>query len=213
MYDSVFISLYEVALYMHVPENHTTAAAAAAAATTTTQDFPCQRSTSHNAKILKVRLLLSCLEATKSFLNRYLRLPDDSIRKHTACEKGQLVHAVLVLLKLSMCTSGGSEALRFSEACDVRYYLDAIAARSAALAASTTNSPDYPDNFWHFEQIIRRVKSWYEQTEAKQHEDVSPGFVDTSPLRLLTLSDEAIHGELSFNDLEFMLFDPASFWQ
>ncbi|KEF63031.1 uncharacterized protein A1O9_01007 [Exophiala aquamarina CBS 119918] len=201
MYDSAYVFLYEVALYTNFQGSETAA--------------PDHQSlgTTHNSQILETSLLFNCLEATKNFLSRYLRLSGQLIRKHSMCEKAQLGHAIMVLIKLSLCATGSHEGLRFRQTCDVKYFLDALANRAATLTAATLGTTEYPDCFWQFEQTIRRIKCWYEHLETGQQGATPTDFIDASPLRLVSLSEEFLQETPSFNDLDLTMFNSADFWQ
>lgn len=203
MFDSAYVSLYEVALYIRVQENDTTAT-----------DHPGLNSAA-TSEIFKSNLLISCLEATKNFLDRYLRLPGPMIRSHTISEKNLLAHALMVLLKLSMCVGNSSlGGLRFNQTCNAKYYLGALATRTAALSTSAPGTTDtYPDCFRAVERTLRRVISWYEQIETAQQGVSPPDIVDSSPLRLLSLPDEALQEAFNFSDLDLLFFNSVDFWQ
>ena len=67
----------------------------------------------------RISLLLSCLEATKSFLDCFLRTPPELIVRHSTMEKGQLAHAMTVLIKIAFCKNLGLDNFPLREACNV----------------------------------------------------------------------------------------------
>jgi hypothetical protein len=203
MFDGAYVSLYEVALYIQDHDNDATEADGLGF-----KSF-------NDLKTLKTRLLFSCLEASKNLLTRYLSLPDRMIRIHTTCEKVQAAHAMMVLLKLSLCIGNSAEGLRFRQACDVKYYYTAFATRLGALTDPASAAADtYPDCFWQIEQTLRRVATWYEQFEVGHQSATPQGFVDSTPLRILNLSEEAALKEaLELRDLDLMFFSSSNFWQ
>ncbi|KAH8799179.1 hypothetical protein F5884DRAFT_905622 [Xylogone sp. PMI_703] len=99
--------------------------------------------------------LQQALNATKKFLDEYLVLPVDELRRQTIMEKSNLVYAISILGKF---TSGvwtpNIEAIYFREAINFNYYMETLIVRLKWLVTSTENGYEQVDFFWHFRRIF-----------------------------------------------------------
>ena len=186
IYDAAWMTLYGVSLYMNE-----------------VVDRPCLfEGNSAQSCTIRTRLLLNCLEVTKRYLDRYLRLPLVVIKRYTCIEKMQLAHAIVVLIKLSFCTHTNL-GLRFRQACKVPYYLGAIAAYAGKIS-STPVDGDHHDSFRVFERLMTHLSAWYERLDPIELEKGSR-LIALSPMQIIKLSEEDALVNFNFNDLGSML--------
>lgn len=168
----------------------------------------------HEAEYLsqrRISLLLSCLEATKSFLDCFLRTPPELIVRHSTLERGQLLHAITVLFKVAFCTTLGLDNFPLREACNVSYYLDALAEH---LGSMSSNTPDegFPDSFSTIKAQAERLKSWYERTEFFEQAGTPSGVKDMSPLQFVEIAKEEQLMNFDLGNIDFSFLEGASFW-
>ncbi|KAL9066243.1 MAG: hypothetical protein Q9161_007700 [Pseudevernia consocians] len=159
----------------------------------------------------RIGLLLSCLEATKSFLDCFLRTSPELIARHSTTERGQLAHAMGVLIKISFCTNLGLDNFPLREACNVSHYLDALAEH---LGSSTANLPDdgCPESFSAFKAMSERIKSWYERTEFLEQVGSPSDLTDMSPLQFVEIAKEEQWMNFDINNMDFSFLEASNFW-
>lgn len=159
----------------------------------------------------RISLLLSCLEATKSFLDCFLRTPPELIVRHSTMEKGQLAHAMTVLIKIAFCKNLGLDNFPLREACNVSRYLDAVAEH---LGRASANVPDdgHPDSFSVFKAQAERIKGWYEGTEFFEQVGTPSDLKDMSPLQFVEISKEDQSMNFDVGNLDFSFLEAGNFW-
>lgn len=121
---------------------------------------------------------------------------------------------MIVLIKLSLCTAVGLEPIRFRQVCNVSHYIDAIAS-SAGSISSTPGETEHHDSFRVFEEMMARLKTWYERWESMAPAILPPGFLTMSPMQIPNILPEETQidfdfSELDFSALDFMFRDGAS---
>ncbi len=135
-YDSTCIHLHQVSLQVSPDKS---------LSTTSGPELPTHSGT-------RMNLLFDCLEATKSFLDRYLQLSPDIMEHYSIIEKSGLAHACLVLIKLAFCTIQGPEPFPLRQACNVPYYLDALGAHVGSVGVTSAQA-EHHDSFYKFKGI------------------------------------------------------------
>ncbi|KAF6227633.1 hypothetical protein HO173_012073 [Letharia columbiana] len=194
-YESTCVYLHEVSLHME----HSFA----------TSPVPLGREAGDSSQ-RRISLLLSCLEATKSFLDYFLQIPPRLILRHCTFERGRLAHAVTVLIKIAFCASPGLENFPLREACNVSYYLDALTEHLGSMSA---NLPDdgCPDSFSAFKAMGERIKSWYERMEFFEQVGSPSDLKDMSPLQFVEIAKEEQSTNFDLSNLDFSFFEAGSF--
>ena len=143
-YDNTYIYLYEVCIIL-------------GERTQATPEIICQGL--QPTSTTRTNLFINCLDAVKNFFNRYIQLPAKDMRGHSILEKGQLAHAMVVLVKLPFCTDTGLEASVWQQACDVESYLEALSDRVPRAHTQTETH----DSHWQFRDSVSRIKAWYQR--------------------------------------------------
>ena len=190
-YEKVNIYLYEVSLHM----DHSFA----------TSSGPPGREPSHQRR---TSLMLSCLDASKSYLNCFLRVPPEEIVKQSTFEKGELAYATGVLMKIALCANSGFDAVSLRQACNVSHYLDALA-EHLGKSATSANIPDdagCPDSFSGFKTMAERLKSWYESTEFFEPTGTTSSINSMSALQVVEIAKQEplINFDLGNMDFSFL---------
>lgn len=154
----------------------------------------------------RISLLLSCLEATKSFLDYFLRMPAGLIVRHSTVERGQLAHVITVLIKVAFSSNLGLDNFPLREACNVSYYLDALVRHLGSISANLPNE-GHPDSFSAFKAMAERIKSWYENTEFFEQVGSPSDLKDMSPLQFVEIAKEeqSMNFDLSNLDISFLV--------
>ncbi|KAH8821930.1 hypothetical protein F5884DRAFT_107989 [Xylogone sp. PMI_703] len=115
------------------------------------------------SSIQRSETLQQALNAAKKFLDEYLVLPVDELRRQTIMEESNLVYAISILGKF---TSGvwtpNIEAIYFREAANFNYYMETLIAQLEWLVTSAENGCEQVDFFWHFRRIFQHTKKLYE---------------------------------------------------
>ncbi|MCJ1458354.1 hypothetical protein MMC28_008726 [Mycoblastus sanguinarius] len=199
-YDSVCIYLYEVSLHVtspprQVPENGGFNQPQSSTALT--------------------NLLVGCLEATKTFLDNYLELPAHVVERHSMLEKGYLSHAIVVLIKIAFSTTPGIESLQMRKACNVTYYLDALArlARTIGGISSETAEADHRDSFWQFYEISMRIKAWYERMNILGQDGTTSDLKGMSLLQLAEITKDELPIDWDLGDIDFTFLEGTNLWE
>lgn len=169
------------------------------------------RREAENSSQRRINLLLSCVEATRSYLDCFLRTPPELVAKHSTLERGQLAHAVTVLLKLAFCTNLGLEKYPLRELCNVSYYVDALVGH---LCSGSANLPDegLADSSSAFKTMAERIKSWYDRTEFFEQEGTAADLKDMSPLQFVEIAKEEQVINFDFGNLDFSFLEAGNFW-
>ena len=194
-YEKVNIYLYEVSLHM----DHFF----------TTSPGPLSREASHQ---WRTSLLLSCLDATKSYLNCFLRVPPEEIVKQSTFEKGELAYATGVLMKIALCSNSGFDAVSLRQACNVSHYLDAVGEHLGKSAASA-NIPDdagCPDSFSGFKIMAGRLKSWYESTEFFEPTGTTSSINSMSALQFVEIAKQETLINFDLGNMDFSFLETAN---
>lgn len=162
----------------------------------------------------RINLLIGCLEATKSFLNRSLQLPPKAIEHHSMLEKCTFFEAIMVLIKLSFCTIPGREPFPFRQACNVPYYLDAISAHIHSISATSVHAQHH-DSFNEFNLRAQRIKAWYERASSSEptiFPEMKPSDLK-EPSQLMEIAKEEPLMNVDFGNLDFLFTeDGNNFW-
>ncbi len=163
----------------------------------------------------RMNLLFDCLEATKSFLDRYLQLSPDIMEHHSILEKSGLAHACLVLIKLAFCTIQGPEPFPLRQACNVPYYLDALGAQVGSISVTSAQA-EYHDFFHKFKEITERIKAWYERAELFEpliFSEMKPSDLK-EPLQLAEIArDEEPLVNFDIGSVDFLFVEGNIFWE
>lgn len=159
---------------------------------------------------VRLNLLLSCLEATKSCLDYILQLPRELCSKNTTQEMGYLAHAITVLIKLAFCKHVGLDSTSLREACNVSYYVDAISVHVASTSRETEDGQ--PDSVSAQRAVGERLKSWYERAEIFEQAGTPEDLKDMSPLQFVEIAKEEQLMNFDFGDVDFSFLDGPSFW-
>ena len=187
-YDNTYIHLYEVCIALGERTQ----------ATPETVSQGLQQSST-----TRTNLFINCLDAVKTFFNRYLQLPPKEAMSHSILEKGQLSHAIVVLVKLSFCTDTGLEASVWQQACDVESYLEAIGGRMDGIHTKTGMHGAQVQ----FQDSIARIKAWY-QRMLYFNTSSTPAVLKTmSPLELMEITRKEPVFDMDFSDFDFSGMD------
>ena len=159
----------------------------------------------------RINLLLSCLEATTSFMDCFLRIPPEILVKHSTLERGQMAYAVTVLLKLAFSTNLGLEKFPLREACRVTYYIDAMVEHlgSASANIADAGSEDSPASF---KPMAERLKCWYERTEFFEQVGAPADLKDMSPLQFIEIAKEEQMMNFDLSSLDFSFLESSNSW-
>ena len=187
-YDNTYIHLYEVCIVLGERTQATPETVSQGLQPTSTT---------------RTNLFINCLDAVKNFFNRYLQLPPKESMSHSILEKGQLSHAIVVLVKLSFCTDTGLEASVWQQACDVESYLEAISDRLDCIPTKT----GMHGALWQFKDSIARIKAWY-QRMLYFSTSGTPALLKTmSPLELMEITRKEPVLDMNFSDFDFSGMD------
>jgi hypothetical protein len=107
--------------------------------------------------------LLSCLFASKAYVEHIINLPTDSLLSLSLVDYTCLVYCVLVLG--CFATPDGAFSLTlstFQELANLQYYLDALVAKTNAIIVTGT-APGY---LFHFNFLFKDTNEWYARTPA-----------------------------------------------
>lgn len=157
----------------------------------------------------RIRLLLSCLEATKSFLDCFLQTPAELIGRHSTMERGQLAHAATILIKLAFSTNLGLDNFPLREACNVSYYLDALAEHLGSISARLPDD-GCPDSFSVLKTMTERIKSWYESTEFFEQAGSPSDLKDMTPLQFVEIAKEEQSMSFDLGNLDISFLDAGN---
>lgn len=159
---------------------------------------------------VRLNLLLSCLEATKSCLDYVLQLPRELCAKNTTQEMGYLAHAITVLIKLAFSKHAGLDSTSLREACNVNYYVDAISAHVASTGKETEDGQ--LDSVSAQRAVGERLKSWYERAEIFEQAGTPEDLKDMSPLQFVKIAKEEQLLDLDFGNIDFSFLDGPNLW-
>ena len=162
----------------------------------------------------RINLLIGCLEATKSFLNRYLQLPPKAIEHHSMLEKCLFAEAMMVLIKLSFCTIPGREPFPFRQACNVPYYCDAIGAHIRSISVTSVHAQHH-DSCNELNVRAQRIKAWYERASSSEptiFPEIKP-FDLKEPSQLMEIAKEEPLIKFDIGNLDFLFTEEGNnFW-
>jgi len=154
--------------------------------------------------------LLRCLEATKSCLNFFLQIPPALSTRHSTQERGSLVHAISVLIKIAFCSDTGLDNFSLREACNVTYYIDALAGHIGGTCANDSDD-DNPDSCSAIKAMAERVKDWYERTEFFEQAGTPSDLTNMSPMQFVKIAKEEPFITFDFNNIDFSFLDMPQF--
>ena len=163
---------------------------------------------------MRTTLLFDCLEATKTFLDQYLQLPRQEVMGHSILQKGQIAHALVVLMKLAFSPNPGLEVSSWRQACRVEHYLDALGERAGCVGTDH----DVHDAFWHFKKIARLLKAWYQRIEMSGTSGSPAELKGMSPLQFAEIvrDDSSFNIDftsMDFGGMDFLFLPGANFWE
>lgn len=158
----------------------------------------------------RITQLLSCLEATKSYLDCFLQIPPALCARLSTPEKGSLAHAIMVLIKLAFCSNLGSDNFSLREACNVSYYVDALAEHMGRARVNEFDDGT-PDSFSALKKMAERVKDWYERTEFFEQAGTPSDLKDFSPIQFVRIAKEEQLLNLDFSNMDFSFLEGSSF--
>ncbi len=184
-YDNTYIHLYEVCIILGEQ--------AQATPETVSQGLQPTSTTPTN-------LFINCLDAVKNFFNRYLQLPAKELRSHSILEKGQLAHAMVVLVRLPFCTDTGLEASVWQQACDVESYLEALCYR-------VDHSHTKTESLWQFRDSVSRIKAWYQQMLYFGTPGTAPDLKTMSPWELVEITRKEPVLDMDLSGFDFSGMD------
>ena len=187
-YDSIYISLYEVCIVL-------------SERTQATPEIVCQGL--QPTSTMRTNLFINCLDAVKKFFNTYLQLSAMDLRGHSIVEKGQLAHAIVVLVKLPFCTDTGLETSVWQQACDVESYLDALI-DSLDLVPNKT---ELHGTTSQFNDSLARIKAWYQRMRYLGTPGAPTDLKSMSPLELIEITRKEPVLDLDLRDLDFGSMD------
>lgn len=122
--------------------------------------------------------LESCLQASKTFCEYLLSLPETNYLNFTAAQWGMTVHVILVLSRLTfvMAANLGWDSDTTRSNIPLVMYLDALCYRFQHLSltpSDDTETPKNPDVIYVFKMILKSCKKSYERRVSK----IEPGFL------------------------------------
>ena len=163
---------------------------------------------------VRTRLLLDCLEATKAFLDQYLQLSTREIMSHSILEKGQLAHALVILMKLAFAPNPSLDSRSWRQACKVDHYLTALGNHVGRVGTDS----EIHDSFWYFKEIAHQLKCWYQRMEFSEISDSPSELKGMSPLQLVEIvrEESSFNIEITsmdFNGMDFLFLPGANFWE
>ena len=167
----------------------------------------------HRNYASRINLLIGCLEASKSFFNKYLQLAPKVVEHHSMLEKCSIAQAIMVLIKLSFCTIPGREPFPFRQACNVPYYLDALSAHVGNISVTSAHAKHH-DSSNEFNGRIERIKAWYERAESLEptlFPEMNPSDLK-EPSHLMEISKEAPLMNFDIGNLDFLFTEGNDFW-
>lgn len=115
------------------------------------------------AASIRLNILFSCLEASKSYFECLLSLPAAEYRNFSFVEWGRLVYATFVLYKLSIGPSAIPEwdVQVARNTAKLEIYLESLCYRLQCLTPSKTINPQKSDLFSMYKMIFENVRSTY----------------------------------------------------
>ena len=148
-------------------------------------------------------MFITCLDAVKRFFNTYIQLPGKSLRGHSIVEKGQLAHAMVVLVKLPFCTDIGLEANVWQQACDVESYLEALSDRLDPVL----NRPEVHEPALQLKESLARIKAWYQRMRYLGTPGAPTDLKTMSPLELMEITRKEPVLDMDLRDFDFSSMD------
>ncbi|KFZ20552.1 hypothetical protein V501_00059 [Pseudogymnoascus sp. VKM F-4519 (FW-2642)] len=116
------------------------------------------------SSVARTDSLASCLEATKSFLDRYLMLSNEEMRQNTVMEEMKLVRAILILGRFSLgVDTPHLKAACLRESAQSSYYMEALIQRMGRLISFTDSGHEQMDYFWQIRRIIQCTKNRHDE--------------------------------------------------
>ena len=187
-YDNIYIHLYEVCIIL-------------GERTQATPEIVSQGLQPNPAT--RTNLLINCLDAVKKFFNRYLELPAKDLISHSILEKGQLAHAMVILVKLPFCTDTGLEASVWQQACGVESYLEALSERVDRVLTKT----DMREAHWQFRDSVSRIRAWYQRMLYFGTPGAPTDLKTMSPLELVEITRKEPVLDMNLSDFGFSGMD------
>ena len=152
---------------------------------------------------MRTNLFINCLDAVKNFFNRYLQLPATELRSRSVLEKGQLAHAMVVLVRLPFCTNTGLETSVWQRACDVESYLEALSDRVGRSHAETETH----ESLSQFRDSVPRIRAWYQRMLYFGTPGTPTGLKTTSHLELVEITGEKPILDMNLSGFDFSGMD------
>lgn len=115
------------------------------------------------SSVARADALITCVDAAKDYLDRYLALSTEQVRCNTIVEEVKVVYAFLVLGKfVSGINTPHIDALDLRKSANMEYYMDGLINRMSDLIVSF-NGQEQLNYFWHFRALFKFSRIWYEQ--------------------------------------------------
>ena len=107
--------------------------------------------------------LIRCLQATKDYLDRYLRLTPEDIANLSLTDIISLVYAVLILgaFATGACDSQSLDIAHIMQSANLDYYLDSLSEQALQLIAGA--KPGSNNYMSHLYDLMQQSKIWYAQ--------------------------------------------------
>lgn len=169
----------------------------------------------HKHLSARMNLLIGCLEATKSFLDRYSQLSPYIIEQHSMSKKALTAHAILVLINLAFFKNPGSETFPLQQACNVPYYLDALSAHVGNISVTPAHA-EHHDSFYKFKVVTERIKAWYERAVSLEPTilaEMKPSDLKQSCQLAQIAKDEELLMNFDIGNLDFLSVEGNNFWE
>ena len=151
----------------------------------------------------RTNMFINCLDAVKRFFNTYIQLAGKDLRGHSIVEKGQLAHAMVVLVKLPFCTDTGLEANVWQQACDVESYLEALGERPDPVL----NTIEAHESALQFKESLARIKAWYQRMRYLGTPGAPTDLKTMSPLELMEITRKEPVLDMDLRDFDFSGMD------
>jgi hypothetical protein len=139
--------------------------------------------------------LITCLDATKDYLDRYLSLPLVQMRENTVLEESKVIYALLVLGKfVSGVNSPHLDPLALRKRANIEHYMVTLVERMDELI-TVVDGQEQRNYFWHVKTLFQNSRQWYQQQVRDNsfpmlESDGLPTCMDLSMLDVLTYAKD-----------------------
>jgi hypothetical protein len=113
------------------------------------------------SSVARTDTLLSCITATKKYLDLYITLSKEQMNRNTILQEITLLNGVLMLGRFTTgVDSPFLDATYFRESANFAYYITALVNHMSKLVGFTSDGREQIDLFWHFRRIFQHTKNW-----------------------------------------------------